>query len=170
MDNIATNAKAARIETANEVLKSFAPGTSLRLSTTGHVLVEWANRTGAYSKRWMTRGQDFYPLWKRDWAHGGTACTALAQLVRWVQGKPVLGLSTWRYWAGDRCMLLRQQGDSGAAAIAALQAAGYPEEPACVLCGAQLNKETGCDWWSLEKVAGPCCGSHGGCRQKVRVA
>jgi len=149
-----------RIEIANEVLKCFAPLTTLRLES-GHVLVVWINSSGRHEKRWMTRGQDFYPVWHRRWGHGGTASTALAQLVRWIKGKPVLPLSTWRYWGGDRCQLLRQ-GD-GNAAIEKMLAAGYPEKAACVLCRNEITG--GMDWWSLDGLSGPCCSMRSGCKQ-----
>jgi hypothetical protein len=107
----------------------------------------------------MTRGQDFYPVWNRHWGHGGTASTALAQLVRWVRGLPVLPISTWRYWAGEKCELL-SHGDSGKA-IESLIEAGYPEKVSCVLCGKELSSF---DWWSLDGVSGPCCYSPKECR------
>lgn len=156
-----TLCKDTRIDAANEVLKSFAPGTSLRLES-GYVVVEWKNHRGPQSKRWMTRGQDFYPVWHQSWGHGGTASTALAQLVRWIQGKPVLPLATWQYWSGERCRLLRQ-GDSQTA-LQTLLDAGYPDKAACVLCGDTITGEM--DWWSLNGVTGPCCGMRSGCEQK----
>lgn len=153
-----------KIEVANEVLKSFAPGTSLRLCPTGYVMVQWTSfyPPFRFEKRWMTRGQDFYPVWHRQWGHGGTASTALAQLVRWCKGKTVLPLSSWRYWAGETCRLLRQQDDNGEAALKALLDGGYPETVPCVLCGS--HDHIG-DWWSLKKVVGPCCSMRGGCKQ-----
>ena len=137
-----------RLSVANAVIQTFAPGTFLRLES-GYVLVEWKNHRGPQSKRWMTRGQDFYPVWHKAWGHGGTATTALAQLVRWIKGKPVLPLPTWQYWSGDKCRLLRQ-GDAQMA-LESLQSAGYPATATCVLC-----KETitgGMDWWSLNGMA-----------------
>ena len=156
-----TTCKDDRIQVANEVLKCFAPGTSLRLES-GYVLVEWTNHRGPQSKRWMTRGQDFYPVWHHSWGHGGTASTALAQLVRWVRGQPVLPISTWQYWSGDRVALLRQ--GNGQMAIQTLLDAGYPSQAACVLCG--NNIVGGMDWWSLKGVTGPCCDMRSGCKQE----
>lgn len=149
-----------RIVAANAMLACFAPDTTLRLES-GYVVVEWTDRRGKQSRRWLTRGQDWYPVWFRHWPHGGTATVALSQLVRFVQGKPVMGFATWRYWAGEGVALIRH-GDLEAA-LATLKAAGYPEEPKCVLCG-----QTGSigDWWSLSGVSGPCCGMRRGCHQK----
>lgn len=159
-----TDAKLIKIEVCNEVLKSFANETYLELSGTGHVLVCWSTyRDVSYRKRWQTRGQDFYPVWHRRWAHGGTACTALAQLVRWVQGKPVLPISSWEYWAGERCKLLRS-GPGPGKVIEILRLNGYPEQAHCVLCGIHLDRSF--DWWSLNGVSGPCCDWTHGCRQK----
>jgi hypothetical protein len=155
-----------RVDVANIVLQSFAPDTSLRIDAQGYVVVCWNHHGVKTERRWMTRGQDFYPIWHRKWGHGGTATTALAQLVRWIKGRPVLPLSTWIYWGGEQCRLMRQQGDdNGAQAISALRAAGYPETVPCVLCGQTLGSG-GLDWWSLDKVTGPCCGMRSGCRQQ----
>lgn len=152
-----------RIEICNRVLQCFAQETTLRLESTGHVIVCWTSSCGEQiERRWMTRGQDFYPVWYKKWGHGGTASTALAQLVRWVRGMAVLPLATWRYWAGERCALLRH-GDANEA-IAALGAAGYPETAVCVLCRQTISG--GMDWWSLDGVSGPCCSWTEGCRQK----
>lgn len=160
-----TMCKDERVEIANEVLRSFAPGTTLRLES-GYVLVEWSARSGTFtdqhSKRWMTRGQDFYPVWHRKWGHGGTSCTALAQLVRWIQCKPVLPIGTWQYWSGDKCRLLRH--GTGENVLQSLLDAGYPAKAECVLCGEAITG--GMDWWSLKGVSGPCCGMRSGCEQK----
>lgn len=150
-----------RVDVANEVLACFAPGTKIRIES-GYVLVSWSDSSGNFEKRWQTRGQDFYPVWYRKWGHGGTASTALSQLARWIRGKNVLPLSTWRYWAGDRCRLLRQ-GDASKA-IQLLEKAGYPECAKCCLCDCEL--ESGFDWWNLDGVSGPCCGMNNGCRQR----
>lgn len=155
-----------RVDVANEVLKSFAPDTSIRLDAHGYLIVCWTRHNGEkFERRWMTRGQSYYPPWHRHWGHGGTATVALAQLCRWIKDRPVLPLTTWRYWGRDGVALLRQQGDNGEAAIEALRAAGYPEVVPCVLCGVELG-DSGYDWWSLGKVSGPCCSMRDGCRQK----
>ena len=150
-----------RIDIANFVLKCFAPETTLRIES-GYVLVAWTDSRGKHEKRWMTRGQDFYPGWHNNWGHGGTASTALSQLVRWVKCLPVLPLSTWQYWSGDRVQLLRQ--GNAEMAIQTLMGAGYPQKAECVLCGDTITG--GMDWWSLNGVTGPCCGMRSGCQQK----
>ena len=158
--------KVDRVEVANVVLQSFAPDTTVRIDASGHVIVEWTRRGGEkLSRRWMARGQDWYPVWHRHWGHGGTASRALSQLVRWIQGKPVCSLAVWRGWASPGCALLRQQGDNGAAALTALADAGYPKESPCVLCG---DTEHIGDWWSLKGVSGPCCSMRSGCRQQAK--
>lgn len=149
-----------RVETANRVLATFAKETHIEIHR-GGIYVCWSTHRGEkYSRRWMTRGQDFYPVWHRSWGHGGTASTALAQLVRWIRNQPVLPIATWRYWAGDKCRLIR---DGDAAGI--LLAGGYPEHAHCVLCGLRLDGAF--DWWSLDKVSGLCCGWNNGCRQNA---
>lgn len=157
--------QAKRLLIANNVLETFAADTWMALLD-GYVWVHWRRHNGVTDqRRWQTRGQDFYPVWSNRWGHGGTACTALSQLVRWIQGKPVLPLATWRMWTGERVALGRER---GVHAVASLAAAGYPEIVKCVLCGGDLI--TSLDWWSLNKVSGPCCTSHNGCRQKRDIA
>ena len=154
-----------RIDVANTVLHTFAPDTKLRIDAQGYVVVEWTTRHDVLlSRRWMTRGQDWYPVWHRHWGHGGTACVALSQLVRWCRDKPVLPLTTWRYWAGEQVRLLRY-GDVSSA-LSALRNAGYPEVATCVLCGRYVDG--GCDWWSLKGLSGPCCAMRSGCKQMLK--
>jgi hypothetical protein len=149
-----------RVPMANRVLDCFAEGTIVCYVEGRGVQVSWRRHGETLYRRWATRGQDFYPIWYRQWGHGGTASTALAQLVRWVQGKPVLPLSTWRYWFGDKCRLARDRGDEG---IKALIHAEYPDVARCVLCHEPITG--GMDWWSLDGVTGPCCGMRSGCMQ-----
>lgn len=158
---LADNA-AFRIPIANRVLDCFAPGTIISHSPGIGMSVSWEGNNGMMHRRWQTRGQDFYPTWSNKWGHGGTACTALSQLVRWVQGKPVLPLSTWRHWFGDKCLLARDRGDEG---LKHLACGKYPDEAVCVLCKQPIVG--GLDWWSLNGVSGPCCGWKNGCRQKL---
>jgi hypothetical protein len=145
-----------RIEVANRVLNYFAEASIERRKNGWYVT--WHGCKGTVTRRWQTRGQDFYPVWYRKWSGGGTATTALSQLIRWCADKPVLPLSTWRHWAGDRVKLL------GSEAVDVLLSAGYPERATCVLCKNEING--GLDWWSLNGVTGPCCGWTTGCRQK----
>jgi hypothetical protein len=154
----------ARIQAANEALKSFAPETTIERRPGGWYVCWTSYRNKKpVARRWSSSGQSFYPPWHHQWHHGGTATTALANLIRWCRGQPVLGIGSWRYWAGPGVLLLRQ-GDAEQA-IATLLAAGYPEHHVCVLCGQQI--EGSLDWWHFDKVSGPCCGWTTGCRQKV---
>lgn len=154
--------RAFLVPMANRVLDCFAEGTMILWIEGRGVVVTWRQSNGEdVFRRWQTRGQDFYPTWHKQWGHGGTASTALAQLVRWVQGKPVLPLSTWRYWFGDKCRLARNRADEG---LQSLIHGGYPETAACVLCKHTISGSM--DWWSLKGVTGPCCGWTTGCRQK----
>ena len=112
------------------------------------------------SRRWSVRhGQSFFPPWSRIYPGGGTSITALSQLIRWLDLKPVLPLATWRYWASDKIKLLPVQTVDGV-----LSQAGYPEITPCVLCGEPLTGAL--DWWSLGKISGPCCTIRSGCCQK----
>jgi hypothetical protein len=150
---------AGRMDSANSVLSRFTSLSLLRKP--GGIYVAWGNRDGRYVRRWACRGQDFYPVWTRIFPHGGTCSTAVSQLVRWIQDKPVLPLSTWRYWASDTCKLLRPS------VVDDLGAAGYPSEAICVLCKQRIDG--GLDWWSLKDVSGPCCSWRSGCRQQVQT-
>lgn len=146
----------ARLSVANRVLASFFDGRIERRK--GGTYVCWSNKhQGDVSKKWMCRGQDFYPVWHHKYPGGGTSSTALSQLIRWIQNKPVLPISTWRMWASERCQLLPSS------AVDELLSGGYPERVDCVLCGCVITG--GLDWWSLDRVSGPCCGSSSGCRQ-----
>lgn len=152
-----------RLTAANRVLQSFESRSEIAFKRNAGgrriLVIRWTLWHGKkYERQWMTRGQDFYPVWKQRWPGGGTACTALSQLVRWVQGKTVLPISTWRYWATDGIKLLKDESH-----VDILLAAGYPEHVDCVLCGHRI--EGGLDWWSVKDVTGPCCGWRSGCRQ-----
>ena len=147
-----------KIETSNIVLGSFTNSRIERRKSGWFVL--WDGYRGEQvSRRWQCRGgQDFYPVWHRHWPHGGTASTALSQLIRWNRDQPVLSIHSWRYWAGDVCKLVPPS------AVDTLEAGGYPSESICVLCGNRI--EGGIDWWNLDGVSGPCCHYSSGCRQK----
>jgi len=141
--------KEQRLVQANSVLPTFTfRGVVLELDSTGHVVVCWtsAHKPALVRKRWVTRGSDFHPTWRYPW--GGTQSTAIAQLVRWVQGKPTLPLGSWEYWASDTVKLC------GPETLEALRAINWPAKPICVLCG---NECAGLDWWNLDGVSGPCC-------------
>lgn len=156
----ATDARrASRCSTANVVLASFFDGHIE--DRKGGVYVCWSNEwDGDVAKRWQCRGQDFYPVWHHKYPGGGTSSTALSQLVRWIQGKPVLPISTWHYWSREQCKLLPEP------AVRTLSEGGYPGHVNCVLCGKLIVGSL--DWWHLDKVSGPCCSLTTGCRGKIR--
>jgi hypothetical protein len=153
-----------RLAAANACLSSFAKESRIERRRGGFYVI-WTHywlpveQRKTFEKRWCTRpGQDFYPPWSNKWPHGGTATTALSQLIRWCRGQPVLPISTWRWWASDKCKLLTSE------AVERLLADGYPEHALCVLCQEQIDG--GPDWWNLDGVSGPCCGWTSGCRQQ----
>lgn len=144
-----------KLAAANAVLDCFAPGTTLE-RVGARVYVSWTNSRGHQRCLWRTRGNDFYPVCHHRWAHGGTASTALSQLVRWILGRPVLPYGTWRYWTGENVSLGR---DRGREILTLLQFAEYPHDVPCVLCGKSLLGRS-LDWWHLDGVNGPCCSFH----------
>lgn len=156
----------ARLITANAALQCFAPRVSLA-DDRGYVRVTWTGADRPTSRRWMTRGQDFYPVFNRQLPLGGTCTTALSQLVRWCGDKPVLPLSTWKYWTGEVVRMARHRPGAAAELVELLETAGYPAVALCVLCQRPLES---LDWWSLKGVSGPCCSYHDahGCRQTPR--
>lgn len=147
-----------KLETANRVLATFAANAEIYLRGS-RLRIKWPTYGGRLrDKEWQCRrGQDFYPKWSQQWCGGGTSCTALSQLVRWIQGKPVLPLGTWRHWASESVQLLPIE------AVNDLATGGYPDISICVLCD---NPTEGLDWWNLDGVSGPCCSFTRGCRQK----
>jgi hypothetical protein len=157
--------KPERLEPANRVLACFAEETRLEIRN-HRIWVVWQSYGGKTMERqWLiTRGNSFYPPWHNKWGHGGTATTAMSQLIRWVQDKPVLPMSSWHHWTSERVLLGR---DRGPEMIRLLTEGGYPQHVPCVLCGNQIVG--GLDWWSLDGVSGPCCHWSSGCRQKRAV-
>lgn len=148
--------KEAKLKAANAVLAIIAHETRLELKGK-RVIVEFPYQ-GLIKRQWQTRGQDFYPVWYSKFGSGGTVTTALSQLVRWIQGKPVLPMGTWRYWTGPVVAMGRENGPS---IIEILAQAGYPEQVNCVRCGEPVT--AGLDWWSLNGVSGPAHGWKQGC-------
>lgn len=149
------------VDAANRVLEIIAPTTRIERRKGGWYVTWIGWRDKPMSRRWVTRGQSFYPMWSRHWGHGGTCTTALSQLVRWCAGRPVLPMSTWRHWTS---VTVSMGGTRGPEIIQILYEAGYPESVDCVLCGKEIVG--GLDWWCLDGVSGPCCGWTTGCRQR----
>lgn len=146
------------LATANVVLGTFFDGWIEKRKGGWYVCWNDRFRPDHVSKRWQCRGNDFYPVWHHKYPGGGTSSTALSQLIRWVSRKPVLPISTWRFWASETCRLLPAE------AVDVLLAGGYPERVDCVLCGNRIAG--GLDWWRLDGVSGPCCSWRSGCRQQ----
>lgn len=141
-----------RLEAANAVLSFFAVDTRLSLEQ-GSIRVHFRRQNQPVVKKWTVRGgQSFYPTWYAQWSHGGTAATALAQLVRWVQHRPVLPLCSWEFWAGARCKLFRESGEE---VLTILRRFSYPEHVECVRCGLPIKPQQSLDWWCLDGVSGP---------------
>lgn len=151
-----------RLEAVNAVLAMFSTS---QLTWRRGFYVSWPTSDGGeVAWRWHCRGgQDFYPTWHNRWPGGGTASTAMSQLIRWLRDEPVLPISTWEYWTGPKVALGR---DNGPEIVRLLREAGYPEHACCVLCGNRI--EGGLDWWNLKGVSGPCCGWTTGCRQRTK--
>jgi hypothetical protein len=152
---------AGKLAAANACLATFAPGTLIERRHAGWYVC-WIGRNGKFTAlRWATLpGSDFYPTWSKRFPRGGTSTKALSQLIRWLQGRPVLPISTWRYWASETMRLLPE------IAVTDLLRSGYPEHVNCVLCQQQIAGDF--DWWSKDDDTGPCCGWRSGCEQKAR--
>ena len=143
-----------RMEVANEVLAYIMPSMKPELVIkAGRIAVRWhqswEEERPIVTKIWMTRNQDFYPIWHNRAPWGGTCSTAISQLVRWARHQPVLPLDVWRRWSQPGIQLF-----SGDRPLVLLQKAGYPEVVECVVCG---NEPDGLDWWHYEGKSGPCC-------------
>jgi hypothetical protein len=139
-----------RLSAANAALAIFSPGTSLEF-VGRRAFVRWTGYDKKLvRKQWVTRGgQDFYPTWRGPW--GGTVTIAISQLIRWVQGKPVLPLASFKWWCSETIKLA---GDRGNELIITLGTSGYPVEVTCVVCG---KPPKGLDWFNRDGVSGPCC-------------
>lgn len=164
--------KRVRLGAANEIIKCFTGlETKLILRGDGRVAVSWKSwqKPGkTVQMTWMCRGQDFFPSWYRKAGWGGTVSTAVSQLVRWVQGKPVYGLETWKYWGSDGMGLFNCGGNrrDPVEVLELIRKSGWPEHPVCILC--KRTPPKGLDWWSLDGKSGPCC-SFGRCTDDNKV-
>ena len=143
------------------MLDAFAPDTKVFPRPAGGWEVHWHDCRGRQVvRRWQATGTgSLYPVWHGKWAHGGTACMALSMLMRWLQGRPVVGMSTWRGLARPGRKLFEPGAEQ------TLADAGWPEKARCVLCDRELGRH---DWWDLDGVSGPCCHYRDGCRQEAR--
>jgi hypothetical protein len=146
-----------RIAAANEMLRIFSPELRLALRDSRiRVIADWNDQ----DQPAILNGCGERLRHTRKLGCGGTVSQAVGQLVRWIRGDTRLPRDTWEYWCGKTVYLA---GERGPELLATLDASGYcePEKTCCVLCG---NPRIG-DWWSLDKVVGPCCGWRSGCRQ-----
>lgn len=159
---LATDWRLGRLAVSNAGMRLFVPDTHLSLMH-NRVMVNWTSllTKKPIARPWQTRsGESFYPVWWGKWGHGGTCCTALSQLVRWIRGQPVLPMCSWEWWCSPTVLLARAKGDE---LLRVLRDGCYPEHANCVLCGGQVTR---LDWWCLDGVSGPCCGWTSGCRQE----
>lgn len=147
-----------RIAIANETLASFTPARIER--RTGGWYVRWKDWRGQQrSMRWeLARGSSHYPRGSRRYPMGGTGVMAIGQLIKWCKNQPVQPIGDWRCWSAPHTALLPET------AVDRLEAAGYPSDVPCVLCGEELYNQG--DWWNLNGVSGPACNARSGCRQR----
>lgn len=154
------SAEIIRAAMATEVLQCFA-AESMIWRRPGGWWVCWDRGRGQVERRYTVgRGRSHHPPWDRIWGHGGTACEALYQLMRWCRGQPVLPLSAWEYWGSDTIRLVDMS-----VAGKLLSDMDWPTQVDCVLCGTRIEKAQ--DWWDLDGVSGPLCTFGGVCIEYV---
>lgn len=98
--------RSERVAAANRLAAAVFPYSvkliDLQGPVAGGLYVRWKDYANRWmQRRWMTRGQDFYPVWSKCWPGGGTSLTALAQVVRFARSQPVLPLAWWQYVTGE---------------------------------------------------------------------
>lgn len=143
---------------ANRALDLLMPGTEMSIHN-GRVCLKPDYPPNSPAKQWRLRpGSGSWTYTRYHW--GSTSQAAIANLVKWVQGRPCVPLSTWEYWASTRVKLAR---DRGRDLVALLRSSGYPEKAYCILCGRHV---TSFDWWSRGRVNGPVCWWTEGCKQE----
>ena len=148
-----------KIRVANAALATFATETQIEKRPSGWHVKWRTDLQGEVSRRWECRDSDFYPVWNREWPHGGTAIRAVAQLLLWVKGQPVFPIAIWKHWASEQVRLATPE------TLKILTEGGYPQYADCVLCD---NRITGSmDWWHCHDLIGPCCSNNRGCRQQI---
>lgn len=155
-----------RLEAANKALKAFPIGQMFQFEIRNNRLAVWWTSTWTkkepvkVSKVWQFQYDG--SLWpKFDLPTGGTMTQALSQLVRWIKGQPVMPIGVFEWWDSPTVKLMDGE---GAPIRKILLDAGYPETVKCVICG---EKPKGLDWWSLDKLSGPCC-SFGRCEDECK--
>lgn len=144
----------ARLKLANDVLDTLYGDFQIHYDK--GVRITWSDYRGnPYSKRWSAE-RNFYPPF--DLPTGGTVTVAICQLIRYVQNRNVLPLTTWEYWAGLKIWKVPEMRDKG---LALLRDSDYPKYPICVFCGVDLRHKAW-DWYSQKGSKLEGCGCYGG--------
>lgn len=151
-----TDQRTHRLEQAQAILTALSPAYRMGL-TRGRVFlscpISWGS--GIWRKQWVSVSPgSFYPRFKSAPYQGGTWCVCVAQLVRFVQGKPHLPMGWWRQAVNVGC-------EPGVLAAAA--SVGWPAGFPCIHCGKFL--QSGYDWWCVGKLEGVSCWG-GECRKE----
>jgi hypothetical protein len=155
-----TISREERIQVANSALTTFIPGCRLYQGER-ELRMTWGERkVWDFPSRLNSNGNQT-EFGYRQRPTGGTGMQALAQLIRYARDLTRLPLSTFEYWSGDRVKLCKPT----TVEILAAGDYGDPKKTCCVLCGAIGFIG---DWWSLDKVVGPCCSwsNPNGCKQE----
>jgi len=153
------------LTTLNAALRLFAPGMRFVRAEGGRGLDVAAGRgPKAVRVRWHLRHDRLYPAGTlANRLAGGTVTRAATQLVLWWRDLPRLPIRGWEFWCGREVCLA--EGKEARELLHLLQARGYGDRTACVLCGAT---DYLIDWWGGTTdlpAVGPCC-SQGACRAK----
>lgn len=154
----------ARLAAANAILAAAEPGCRIEYARGFHLC--WTDSRGVNQKwHWFPQsaGSDFPRIYKRV-PFGGTGCVIVSELVRWVRGSPVRPLRVWRYWCGPLVGI-----EPHAAELA--EAAGWPEDVPCVMCGKTIKPTERFDWYSSRgHKPGPGCWYGDGCKARKESA
>lgn len=112
---------------------------------------------------WRLRADHTWPQDnKACYVSGGTHVQALCQLALWLKGEPRRPMRYWEYITNPE-VCPESVADRGKKLVDYLASSNYVDMTDCVLCGAKHTS----DWWSLDKVHGPCC-RFGRCRDKTK--
>lgn len=142
-----------RLGLSNLVADTFVPGV-IFYPDQRELRMSWDNRRQPPRHDFPAtlRGDGLWPKYGYNQRpSGGTGYRAMAQLIRYIRDLPRLPIETWRYWGGDSVKLCTPR------TLELLESSDYanPGKTRCVLCGLFPLKSI--DWWSLDRVTGPCC-------------
>ena len=138
-----------KLDAANKVLAFFASDTKIEQRPGGWYIV-WKDVAGApIARRWSSERDSHYPPWYRIWGRGSTACQALWQLIRWLQGQTVYSIEAWKFWSSEASKLVPPEVPEY------LLKHGWPERACCIFCGKTLTDSL--DWGCRKGLEGPCC-------------